>query len=853
MINAASAIVPTATGLPAKGSSHAGGDLFALSMLAVGTGEGSAPNAAANTVDAPARQAFAAPGMTLPTDAGAAVDPALAWLPAVDIAIPSPLDIPPMLAGIVSEPVAAPLSQPVLRRGTAIAAMAVATAAPALRAVPAETAPDMLTDAPRPDGAVGRGTSPSELRSDIEEAPMAPPKQALSDDVTTLALHPDPTRPVTIVPAAEALPTAAIAGDAQTLKVGLPSHYAPAVPAYDGQSSETAASGSLTAAAQDDAPVERRPTSTSAMVAPAVAPAQSAPIGPGEQPAPVVRSVRHAAVGGMHASPEQAPVDQADGAPELSTADPAPKPRDEEVADADDAPSAMVPDAVAASLHVPPQPMIAPIEQPAIANGPARRVAAEGAFAAPVATGPAPAAMSAESRPVPHAAPPAGQGAVPTPITPEVRAGAVADQSAVASTPVRMERQGGGESASQLPSATASADAPERLAPKTTFGRVTQNRDSVPVPASARYDNAMTSGLATSEPEAREANVMPAGETSGPANVARPIMPDSAAAPAGSHPQRSALAGGSAPASRSGSARAPADSPSPALTLANVNTPVVAAAAPVPVAGAPVIDRIASPIVTTPVEPRPAFIREVAGNGRQTVALGPQAAAQPQPAAGTTAPAAHVFGAAMHAAVGNDERTRAEPLDPAITATAAPAPMQAVAAMAGAGQPTLDMRQDGWPTHMINHINELRDAADAVDSRIRLVPDALGAIDIAVKTVGDTIHVRFSAEEAATRSLIENAQPRLAEIAQERGMKIGQTVVEPTPSANPTNTGQSPAGNGQQQASAHTQTQTQAQAQGGQQQPRQQPQQQTATPRQPAAPARAPSTDHDAATIGRIA
>ena len=63
---------------------------------------------------------------------------------------------------------------------------------------------------------------------------------------------------------------------------------------------------------------------------------------------------------------------------------------------------------------------------------------------------------------------------------------------------------------------------------------------------------------------------------------------------------------------------------------------------------------------------------------------------------------------------------------------------------------------------MIAHIETLRDNADAGDTRIRLIPDALGTIDVAVKRDHDTLHVQFTAEQATTRTLIQDAQPRLA-------------------------------------------------------------------------------------------
>jgi len=75
---------------------------------------------------------------------------------------------------------------------------------------------------------------------------------------------------------------------------------------------------------------------------------------------------------------------------------------------------------------------------------------------------------------------------------------------------------------------------------------------------------------------------------------------------------------------------------------------------------------------------------------------------------------------------------------------------------------------------MIERIEILRDAADAGDTRIRLVPDALGAIDVSLKQDGDTVHVHFHAEQGATRALLQEAQPRLVELAEARGLKLGQ-------------------------------------------------------------------------------
>ena len=146
--------------------------------------------------------------------------------------------------------------------------------------------------------------------------------------------------------------------------------------------------------------------------------------------------------------------------------------------------------------------------------------------------------------------------------------------------------------------------------------------------------------------------------------------------------------------------------------------------------------------------------------------------AQPQP--GTVASAAMVFGAAIQAAT----RKRDEPDTPAAPSDTPLAPVGTTATheikVADAQQAPLDMRQERWPHAMIERIEMLRDAADAVDTRIRLVPDALGAIDVSMKTDGDTVRVHFNAEQAATRTLLADAQPRLAELAEARGLKLSQ-------------------------------------------------------------------------------
>jgi hypothetical protein len=154
-------------------------------------------------------------------------------------------------------------------------------------------------------------------------------------------------------------------------------------------------------------------------------------------------------------------------------------------------------------------------------------------------------------------------------------------------------------------------------------------------------------------------------------------------------------------------------------------------------------------------------------------------AAAPAIVAGATAPAFRLFAQAIHAARRDDASN--DHLIPAFgLATGAIDPMRALQP-AGASGASLDMTGHRWPQAMVDRIEALRDAAsaanDAANTSIRLVPASLGTIDVSVRRDGDTVHVHFNAELAATRTLLTEAQPRLAELAESRGLKLGQASV----------------------------------------------------------------------------
>ena len=214
---------------------------------------------------------------------------------------------------------------------------------------------------------------------------------------------------------------------------------------------------------------------------------------------------------------------------------------------------------------------------------------------------------------------------------------------------------------------------------------------------------------------------------------------------------------------------------------------------------------LALPVFQLPADPRIVLVQSgqrvqasvgaianrpaIAGPVGQTIAspapttLTSEAAFQGPPAAilapliGVPQPAAHAFAAGIAAAVARAPRdSDAMPVAAAIGAS----PPLATGASADVriDHAPLDMRKDDWSRALLDRIDAVRDIADARDSRIRLIPDALGKIDIALRQHGDTLHVHFTADVAATRSLLADAQPRLAELAEARGLRLGQSAVD---------------------------------------------------------------------------
>lgn len=269
-----------------------------------------------------------------------------------------------------------------------------------------------------------------------------------------------------------------------------------------------------------------------------------------------------------------------------------------------------------------------------------------------------------------------------------------------------------------------------------------------------------------------------------PSVVVAPVLAGSVPPPRSAAPSRAAVAYVGQPATPSRSVSAPAPpgggEVAPNAGAADVRaTAAVATTTPHDVAPAPVTAKgtsdTAGPTAREPVAP-PVVQRDAAIS---TIAVST-----------TPQPAGQVFAAAIAAATGWRDRAGSrgdrDALNPEAGITLAPAlDLQGAVAVQATGKANgapLDLGQDQGLQRVIDHIETLRDNADAHDTRIKLTPDALGSVDVAVRQEGDRVHVRFTTEHEATRALIAEAQPRLTELAAARGVRIGDTSVTADPS-----------------------------------------------------------------------
>lgn len=971
MIQPTAALRTTTPGHAAAGAGAGDGAAFGLSMLAIGGGGVDAmvvdPAAPVAPVANVTPVAAGTTGNLLPGQAAiaAAVDPALAWLPAVNIAVPAPMAVMPAAASVSVVPGPAAVAPLAIApaKGAAPAAMLPAPA------VPIATVPIRAADAgpPAPAPAVPSPTD-AIVQAPATTAGDAPSGTSDAETATPVAIDPSPlptTTPVPVVVTADPrpirpAPVATIVRasvSASAIAVALPTPAPAPVAADDPAKPDTPVAVATPRGETPPAKTARKtldvPRRTSAQPG---APRRAGVIGDATR-TPDDR---------LPAAPEGDPARQdepaaQDNAAPLSVLTPVPTPTtaaprppvdaappgantmvvasDRQAPDASPRPhhdagaratgAAVRQRAAAATVSHPAEAAVAEGEPQEPAQAPAAAAPSQMAEivpptplpgadvpAAPPTTASA-AAPAAPNRIRDRAMPPAAAIApmeatgTPAPRTasapaaPTARRPDAPETDAVpAMASLRADSIAAPAMAVAMPPAALDAPVTTPVAPPTPATPHTETPRNVPVQrtdpatipvtaaapatiASASRDAAMPMIVHAAQPQAvagsRDGRAAPIRRGTSPIPAAAPTTHavDSAVAiPQDAMPSRAPIATRDiAPAAAADIPTATIPTPpraTPAPTQ-SADIPVLTPAAVTPTApAAPTTQATAAPqalagtaavpvdgptqsAVPAPEPRRAAFVREIAGTRVQAVALAPVAQPAPLPAAGLTAPAAQVFGAAIHAA---QIREEAPAPDAAMPAAATLVQTATPALATDAGRPILDMRQDRWPGAMIDHIETLRDAADANSTRIRLVPDALGTIDIALRRDGDTLHVHFTADQAATRSLLQEAQPRLAQAAEDRGIRLGDTAVtagsgasnDPSrdPSDQPHNQSD-PARQAESRAASDQPRNASAQAGEGQhqRQPPRQPQSGTLPNR--AAP-RAPTPDEaQAAAAGRLA
>lgn len=279
---------------------------------------------------------------------------------------------------------------------------------------------------------------------------------------------------------------------------------------------------------------------------------------------------------------------------------------------------------------------------------------------------------------------------------------------------------------------------------------------------------------------------------------AQPVAGGSAAplAPIATAPQPALPAALASTVAADGQQPHPDAKPDPSAPQALPELAALAAAAPASAAPQPI------PAASIAIDP--AIALAAAGNAPATkpatgVADRPAASPAAQPIkitlpqaapvtlsslASANAPMPALFALAMapdRKSAGDGDKAQPGDLS-AIGALLTPADAASLVAKPGqAERQALDMGRQDWPQKMIDRIEALRDDANANDTSIRLKPDALGRIDVSLRTHADgAVTVRFAAEQPTTRALLADAAPQLNAAAEARGIRLTGTSVDLT-------------------------------------------------------------------------
>jgi flagellar hook-length control protein FliK len=263
----------------------------------------------------------------------------------------------------------------------------------------------------------------------------------------------------------------------------------------------------------------------------------------------------------------------------------------------------------------------------------------------------------------------------------------------------------------------------------------------------------------TDEPAEAEQPKATAPDTPLPQPVPPPFAPIDWTRPPASLPS---------PAPASDTEDAAVGSPRPVPVAASLPAPAIASAKPAPEA-----------ILTLPPQPD--------GQPAQ-----PQAQLQSQAQAQHTPPPqgfilppeiAREVAEIVRAAVGDHDDAPAS-VDSADSAASAPQLQNATAPatslhrdFVASHRPPIDTSRAEWMQSMIERIAEMPQADGKREAQLRLAPDALGTVNVRIEQRQDRLHVTMNSDNAQARQLLSEAAPRLQEMAEARGLRLGQTGI----------------------------------------------------------------------------
>jgi hypothetical protein len=108
-------------------------------------------------------------------------------------------------------------------------------------------------------------------------------------------------------------------------------------------------------------------------------------------------------------------------------------------------------------------------------------------------------------------------------------------------------------------------------------------------------------------------------------------------------------------------------------------------------------------------------------------------------------------------------------------AAAAPAP--AAPASIPAPSSPVDLGRSEWMQAMIDRIGDIVQADGRREAQIKLLPSALGAVEVIIVQRDEQMHVTLTSENAQARQLLSDAAPRLQELAEARGLRFAQADI----------------------------------------------------------------------------